>query len=127
MFLCIWLNLPFDAAMGFLSKMINSNEFRSCDMITLNRKSNSHTMVNISNTRIVHEWIKEGEEKKRKCLKIQEKEQEGATDGVCLSIFSRTAAVDLGLGQNRPVLCLRHDKEGIIATFQVQQMPLGLQ
>lgn len=84
-------------------------------------------MVSISNTRIVHEWIKEQEEKKRKCIKIQAKEQEGATDGTCLSIFSRTAALDLGLGQSRPVFCLRHDKGGIIATFQVQQMPLGLQ
>lgn len=69
--------------------------------------------------------MKEEEGGERKCRKSQDKEEEGATDGVCLSMLSRTAALNWVLAEAD--LLSDYTKEGSQQRdSQVEQMPLGL-
>lgn len=67
--------------------------------------------------------MKEGGERKRR--KSQDKEEEGATDGVCLLMLSRTAAVNWVLAETD--LLSDYTKErSQQRDSQVEQTPLGL-
>lgn len=54
--------------------------------------------------------------------------EEGATDGDCPSIFSRTAAADRASAEADllSVELVTKEKDNSSKAFQVQQMPLGL-
>lgn len=67
--------------------------------------------------------MKEGGE--QKCRESQDKEEEGATDGVRLPMLSRTAALNWVLAETD--LLSDYTKEGSQRRdSQVEQMPLGL-